>query len=300
VINNYAPVEVDDVFRMHAALGRLLDTMRGRMPGAWTPTWRSDAEDEVKKTSRLLRTDGSPWNESPLSTAFPVAGMLIDTVIQNADAIHVLLESRATSTLALDAQVRAALEAAAQAWWLLEPGIGGRSRVARLYVLRRSSASRLEQTAQKMDLASAAGYGAEVQQLDALYQDQLGLAPTLSSKGNWVGCEKQMAFDYTTRVKAFMEQIGQDPAAGPYAYYCGASHAELWRIQYSYDEVQTPGGQTIFVPRAPLVTVNAAVSVCVDAVTYPVARAFALLGRGASSTALHHLVRPIRTALTLI
>lgn len=78
------------------------------MPGAWTPTWRSDAEDEVKKTSRLLRTDGSPWNESPLSTAFPVAGMLIDTVIQNADAIDVLLESRATSTLALDAQVRAA------------------------------------------------------------------------------------------------------------------------------------------------------------------------------------------------
>lgn len=139
-----------------------------------------------------------------------------------------------------------------------------------------------------------------MQQLDALYQGQLGLAPTLSSKGNWVGCEKQMAFDYTTRVKAFMEQIGQDPAAGPYAYYCGASHAELWRIQYSYDDVQTPGGQTIFVPRAPLVTVNAAVSVCVDAVTYPVARAFALLGRGASSTALHHLVRPIRTALTRI
>jgi hypothetical protein len=47
-----------------------------------------------------------------------------------------------------------------------------------------------------------------------------------------------------------------------------------------------PGGQTILVPRAPLVTVNAAISVCVDAVTYPVARAFALLGRGASSAAL--------------
>ena len=91
-------------------------------PTAWTPAWRSDAEDEVKATSRLLRTDGGPWGESPLSTVFPISGMLIDTVIQNADAIHVLLESRATSTLALDAQARAALEAAAQAWWLLEPG----------------------------------------------------------------------------------------------------------------------------------------------------------------------------------
>ena len=60
-----------------------------------------------------------------------------------------------------------------------------------------------------------------------------------------------------------------------------------------------PGGQTILVPRAPVVTVNAAISVCVDAVTYPVTRAFALLGRGASSAALHRPVRPIRSALTL-
>jgi hypothetical protein len=82
-------------------------------------------------------------------------------------------------------------------------------------------------------------------------------------------------------------------------YYCGASHAELWRIQYSYDEIQALDGQTILVPRAPLVTVNAVVSVCVDAVTYPIARAFVLLGRGASSAALQRLVRPIRSALTL-
>ena len=295
----YAPVDLSDVHRMHTALGKLLDTVRGRIPSTWTPAWRSDAEDEVKATSQLLRTDGSPWGESPLSTVFPVSGMLIDTVIQNADAIHVLLESRATSTLALDAQARAALEAAAQAWWLLEPRLGGRARVARLYVLRRSSADRLEQTAQKMGLPAAAGYGALVQELDDLYQGDLGLTPTLSSKGNWIGCENQMAFDYTTRVRAFMEQIGQDPAAGPYAYYCGASHAELWRIQYSYDEVQRSDGQLVWVPRAPVATVNAAVSVCVDALTYPVARAFALLGRGASSAELHQLRQPLRSALTL-
>jgi hypothetical protein len=44
----------------------------------------------------------------------------------------------------------------------------------------------------------------------------------LSRKGNWTGCENQKALDYTTLVKEFMEQIGQDPASGPYAYYCGA------------------------------------------------------------------------------
>ena len=295
----YPPVDFSDVRRMRTALGKLLGTVRRRIPDAWTPTWRSDAENEVKVTSALPRADGSPWGTSPLSTVFPVSGMLIDTVIQNADAIHVLLESRATSTLALDAQARAVLEAAAQAWWLLEPGLGGRARVARLYVLRRSSAGRLEQTAGKMGLPTAVGYGALVKELDDFYQGELGLVPMLSSKGNWIGCENQMPFDYTTRVKAFMEQIGQDPAAGPYAYYCGASHAELWRIQYSYEEIQRPDGQTVWVPRAPVATVNAAVSVCVDALTYPAARAFAFLGRGASSEELHQLRQPVRSALTL-
>jgi hypothetical protein len=60
-------------------------------------------------------------------------------------------------------------------------------------------------------------------------------------------------------------KIGQDPASGPYAYYCGASHAELWRIQHSYDEVQRPDGQVVWIPSAPVATVNAAVSVCADA-----------------------------------
>jgi hypothetical protein len=45
--------------------------------------------------------------------------------------------------------------------------------------------------------------------------------------------------------------------------------------------------------------VNAAVSVCADALTYPAARAFALLGRGASCTELNHLRQPLRSALTL-
>jgi len=299
VTTTYPPVDIADVSRMHTALAQLLDTVRRRIPSDWTPPWRSEGEDEIKATSRLSRTDGSPWGENPLSTVFPVSAMLIDTVIQNVDAFHVLLESRSTSTLALDAQARAALEAAAQAWWLLEPRVGGRTRVARLYVLRRSSASRLQQTAQKMGLPTASGYGTLIQDLDDYYQGELGLVPMLSQNGNWTGCENQKPLDYTKRVKAFMEQIGQDPASGPYAYYCGASHAELWRIQYSYDEVQRPDGQVVWVPSAPVATVNAAVSVCVDALTYPVARALALLGRGASCAELHHLRQPLRSALTL-
>jgi hypothetical protein len=96
-----------------------------------------------------------------------------------------------------------------------------------------------------------------------------------------------------------LRMTGAVAASDEYAYYCGASHAEFWRIQYSYDEVQRPDGEIVWVPRAPVATVNAAVSVCVDALTYPVARAFALPGRGASLAELDQLRRPLRSALTL-
>ena len=48
----YPPVDLSDVRRMHTALGKLLSTVRRRIPDAWTPTWHSDAENEVKVTSR--------------------------------------------------------------------------------------------------------------------------------------------------------------------------------------------------------------------------------------------------------
>lgn len=64
----YPPVDLSDVRRMHTTLGKLLSTVRRRIPDAWTPTWHSDAESEVKVTSALPRADGSPWGKSPLST----------------------------------------------------------------------------------------------------------------------------------------------------------------------------------------------------------------------------------------
>lgn len=40
----YAQVDLSDVHRMHTALGKLLSTVRRRIPTAWTPTRRSDAD----------------------------------------------------------------------------------------------------------------------------------------------------------------------------------------------------------------------------------------------------------------
>jgi len=52
----------------------------------------------------------------------------------------------------------------------------------------------------------AVGYGGLVQELDDFYKGELRLVPMLSPKGNWIGCENQMPFDDTTRVKEFTDR----------------------------------------------------------------------------------------------
>jgi hypothetical protein len=109
--------------------------------GKWTtPAWRSQAEADVAVTSKLLRIDGTAWGEEPVRTAFTVTGMLVAAVLEHAEGVLLYLVTRPTATLAIDTLTRGALEAAAQAWWLMDPAISGRARVARLYVVRRPAA----------------------------------------------------------------------------------------------------------------------------------------------------------------
>jgi hypothetical protein len=53
----------------------------------------------------------------------------------------------------------------------------------------------------------------------------------MAAERGWKGPESQWLLG-STELAVFMREVGQDPAAGPYAFCCGASHAELWRSQY--------------------------------------------------------------------
>jgi hypothetical protein len=286
-----------DLTQWQKPFAEVLDIVRRRTRDAWVPTWRSDAAEETTITSRLLRDDGSPWGTSPTETVFTAAAVLIDAVLESAKAVHLLLNESPTSTLVIETVTRATLEAACQARDLLEPGIGPRARVARLYVLRRCSAKRLEDTARRMNVVLTPGHGPGPADIDRLYRDQLGLVEDLSRKGNWIGCEGQKPFSYTERAAAFLRDVGQSPGEGPYAFYCGASHAELWRILYSYESGRASDGAELLVPRASRDFLRAAVSVCVDAVVWPAVRAFLLLGRGAALAQLRSMRQPMRNAL---
>lgn len=94
--------------------------------------WLRKAKQVRAVTSKLLRTDGTAWGEEPVRTAFTGTGCWSPRRWSTRRA-------RPTATLAIDTLMRGALEAAAQAWWLMDPAISGRVRVAPLHVVRRRS-----------------------------------------------------------------------------------------------------------------------------------------------------------------
>lgn len=287
-----------DIRRMYIALGSVLEVVQRRLPPDWAPAFYSQAQIEASYTARIKRTDGTPWGPNAVSTVIPTCAMLVDAIVQNVDAVRLLLMVRPDSTLAIESAVRSAVEAAAQARWLLDHQIGGRARVARLYVVRRSTALAARQTAAAMGHGQANPYREEARAFKAYYEGELGLRKTIGPNNEW-GVELQFATGYTKRAAGFMKQIGQQPATGPYAFYSGAAHSELWRIQHNYLKVERPDGRTVFDRFTSMVGLNSAVSMCIDALVHPLALAFIYLGRNAAWKELSGLERPLRAAMTL-
>lgn len=292
-------ITASDVARWAVPFSAMTSAVRDRTAdGAWTvPAWRSQAEADATSTSKLLRTDGTVWGDEPVRTAFTVTAMQIAAALEHAEAVLVQLLTRPTATLAIDTLTRGALESAAQAWWLMDPAIGGRARVARLYVVRRRSAQHHEDTAGRMGIPLTAAMGTQVKDINRHYRDVLGLGEDLGRKGGWKGSEGQQLFDSTGIVASFMHETGQAPAAGPYAFCSGAPHAELWRLAYGYSLAAAPDGTQVFIPQAPRDVVRTAVSICIDAVLQPTARALYLLGRNAGLADLRRLEQPLRHAM---
>lgn len=294
--------DVSDAARLRPVMDDVVAVVHRRVQRPWARAWRSPVADDLAATRHLLRDDQTTWGEPPVSTVIPVTRMLLDAIVQHVRAVQLLLDHGGDVILAIDTETRAALEAAGQAWWLLERGLTGRQRVARLYALRRATARELEKVLDKMGQGGAVGYGLMPAELDKFYESELGLVvkrkpDKKTGVPQWSSCEGQTMPDYTTRVRNFVRDgLGNSPEAGPYAYYCGASHSEMWRIQYGYVEVTAPDGTVTFQSRPAAVTISMAVGVCLGALVYTADRAYQYMGDGAGRTELRLRMPELRNA----
>jgi hypothetical protein len=129
--------------------------------------------------------------------------------------------------------MRALVEVASQAWWLLEPGIGDVNRVRRLQMLCYRSAVEGEKTAKAMGLASDEyHYYAETKTQVASYSEQLRLEiPRVDrSKGYAVyecGSERLPTSSY--RVRAMFDDVDLPSVYPHFSRYSHGDPFVLWR-----------------------------------------------------------------------
>jgi hypothetical protein len=138
------------------------------------------------------------------------------------------------SALAPETMARTALEAAASAWWLLEPELGARRRVCRLQLVRIKSAVELQRTIAEIGESNADGAFGETPDRVRDYSRQLGLGSFLDKgQDHSVVCETETRPRYTQRVKVLLDEWG---VKGAYRLYSGTAHAELYALLRHFEQ----------------------------------------------------------------
>jgi hypothetical protein len=223
---------------------------------------------------------GGAWGDDTVRTVYAGAALYLDTILRCIQAMAGALTAESTP-YEMNALARAAMEAGAQLWWLLQPGIGVRRRVARFWLIRASGARYLHETVQIVDPAAPSGTYGETPVMVGAAVDGLGLSYSerqpLDKK--WFrSCEGETLPGYTARAKAFETAVSMSAA---YTIYSAAAHAEWHAVIASFRQEPLPGGGTILLGRPDLVAVAGAVLAAAGFAVVPANRALRLLGRTA-------------------
>lgn len=235
---------LDDVAEIKDFLSRTCDDVLNWLPGTgWQPAWQSEAAGELVNSQ--VRADGSAWGEVPVRTAYAAAAVFLltatDCLRAMGDSVNVLTTTYTSGVLA-----RAVIEPAAQAWWLLEGGIGARRRVIRSVLIRASSARWLEKSVKAVDpTGKASDYGEDPARVRT-YAAALGLSYVCNDKKT--ECEGEVLPGYTKRATTFEKAVGVSAA---YSIYSGAAHAELYAVMQGWRDAGLPNPPGTLLERCP-------------------------------------------------
>jgi hypothetical protein len=215
---------------MHELLIEVTEDIAQRSVDAWRPAFGSSlARREAAAVAALTRSDGvTAWGQAPLEVVWKASELLYVAVLEHSRATAWLLVPP-FRTCAPSAEVRAAVEAAAQVAWLLDPTVpNGRTRIGRYYILRLHMARQLEYTYNKVRPdGPLSDYGmppADVETEAA----SLGLNPLPNKHGVVIGYEGQKM----EQIKDLVPLIVGDN--GTYSVLSGSAHSEFWSLLGGY------------------------------------------------------------------
>ena len=197
-------------------------------PAIWEPTAPSEATEELANTE--TGANGVPWGENPPRTAYAAANLMMTGVLDILGGLSQLLDDK-MSVIGPTILARSAIETAAGAFWLMEPGIKVQKRVCRELALSLGSARRAGQIAKEFqdqgftlppEVAVAAQAEAWVLQRIA----NLGITPVSGGYRPMVGTERPM--DDTDATAAMLKAV--IPTAPPefvYRAYSAITHGQI-------------------------------------------------------------------------
>jgi hypothetical protein len=170
----------EDVSEMQRFLTAACADLKRWLPEPeWRPGWQSEAAGE--RANQESGPNG-PWGPDPVRSVYVAAALYLELVLQSLRALAASLTTDSTHYVP-NCLARAATEAGSQAFWLLEPGIGARRRVARFMLIRASGARYRAEQVRLTDPKGAGSYG-ETPELAADFAASLGLSCTTGPKVN--------------------------------------------------------------------------------------------------------------------
>jgi hypothetical protein len=240
-----------DVLDMKQFLLATCQDIARLLPGPkWEPAWDSDAARELANTER---GPVRPWGEDTVRTTYAGGALYVDIIMRCLCALGDAL-SPETTPYVLEAQARAAMEAGAVLWWLLEPKIGVRRRVARFWLIRASGARYLDTSVKKVDPKAPTGVYGETPEavrqamadLGLILEEKQTLHKNKITGAQWStwrwSCETERLPSYTERARAFEAAV---QGYGAYGIYSAAAHAEWHAVIAGWRQEPVPGGGTI-------------------------------------------------------
>jgi hypothetical protein len=207
--------------------------------------------------------------------------MYLDTILDCLRCLAGTLTPETTHYV-VEAMARATMEAGAVLFWLLQPGIGARQRVARFWLVRASGSEYQDEVVQRIDPWVTPGTYGETPAMVHTAVRALGLNHTMqqnprTGKWSWT-IESERLPSYTARAVAFEAAVS---VTASYAIYSAPAHAEWHAVVGRYREAPLPGGQRMLWRRPDRRAVAAAVLASSGFAIKPAERALRLLGRSA-------------------
>jgi hypothetical protein len=273
---NYASLVTTNLQRIHelrSLLEQAAETVARYLDAPiWEPAPGSEGAIEVANTET---GPAGPWGESPARTAHALTHALMDAALAHLRALALLyVDSPPEMTPTTIA--RSVMEMAATAWWIMEPGIGVRSRVARVTSDRlRSGCEAAKAIGNLPPTVNQADYSemeADVRQ----YAADLGLSAAPGDPR----IDGQVRPSSTDLISSLFEtetELNRSQSLLVYSVYSGVAHGLLYGIMQFLRQVEINGETRLVWQTDPHIT-DAVVSYTLAALIAAMDRVLAVMG----------------------